>query len=406
MVRNVVVVGAGQAGCSLVSQLRSDGFDGAITLIGDEPVPPYQRPPLSKKYLLGEMALERLYLKPESYYADQEIELITATPVAEIDRKSGEVVLADRRIAYDALALTTGARPRLLPPEIGGDLEGVYPVRTLADVDAMAPDVQAGRRVLIVGGGYIGLEAAAVCAMKGLHVTLIEMAPRILNRVASAETADFVRALHERHRVDIRESTGLARLIKAGSESGRVAGAELSTGQVLEIDFAIIGIGIVPDTRLAEAAGLTLENGIATDGRCRSSDPAIYAAGDCASFPYKGRRIRLESVQNAIDQAEHVAKVIMGTAEDYLPYPWFWSDQFDARLQIAGLSTGYDRTVVRPGHRPGGQSIWYFQGATLLAVDAVSDPKAYMQGKRWIEAGLSPDPSAVGDPDQDLKTLA
>ena len=275
-------------------------------------------------------------------------------------------------------------------------------MRTLADGDAMAPGVMAGRRVLVIGGGYIGLEAAAVCALKGLTVTLIELAPRILQRVASPATSDVLRDLHQGHGVDIRETTGLERL--TGGE--RVDGAILSTGARLEIDFAVIGIGIVPDTRLAEAAGLMLENGIAVDGRCRSSDPAIFAAGDCTSFPYKGNRIRLESVQNAIDQAEHVARMIMGSQEDYLPYPWFWSDQYDVRLQIAGLNTGYDRTVLRPGHRPGGQSIWYFRGDTLLAVDAISDPKAYMQGKRWIEAGFSPDPAAVADPDVDLKKLS
>jgi len=402
MAHRVVVVGGGQAGAALVARLRNDGFTGAVTLIGDEPVPPYQRPPLSKKYLLGEMAGERLYLKPASFYDDQEIELVTGTPVAAIDRAAREVVAGDRRIPYDSLALTTGALPRLLPAAIGGALEGVYPVRTLADVDAMAPEVRAGRRVLVIGGGYIGLEAAAVCALKGLTVTLIELAPRILQRVASPATSDVLRDLHLGHGVDIRETTGLERL--TGGE--RVDGAILSTGARLEIDFAIIGIGIVPDTRLAEAAGLMLENGIAVDGRCRSSDPAIFAAGDCTSFPYKGNRIRLESVQNAIDQAEHVARVIMGSPEDYLPYPWFWSDQYDARLQIAGLNTGYDRTVIRPGHRPGGQSIWYFRGNTLLAVDAISDPKAYMQGKRWIEAGFSPESTAVANPDVDLKTLS
>ena len=402
MAHRVVVVGGGQAGAALVARLRNDGFTGAVTLIGDEPVPPYQRPPLSKKYLLGEMAGERLYLKPASFYDDQEIELVTGTPVAAIDRAAREVVAGDRRIPYDSLALTTGALPRLLPAAIGGALEGVYPVRTLADVDAMAPEVRAGRRVLVIGGGYIGLEAAAVCALKGLTVTLIELAPRILQRVASPATSDVLRDLHQGHGVDIRETTGLERL--TGGE--RVDGAILSTGARLEIDFAVIGIGIVPDTRLAEAAGLMLENGIAVDGRCRSSDPAIFAAGDCTSFPYKGNRIRLESVQNAIDQAEHVARVIVGSQEDYLPYPWFWSDQYDARLQIAGLNTGYDRTVIRPGHRPGGQSIWYFRGNTLLAVDAISDPKAYMQGKRWIEAGFSPDSTAVANPDVDLKTLS
>jgi 3-phenylpropionate/trans-cinnamate dioxygenase ferredoxin reductase subunit len=402
MADRVVVVGGGQAGAALVAKLRNDGFDGAVTLIGAEPVPPYQRPPLSKKYLLGEMTEERLYLKPAGFYPDHGIELVTGTEVTAIDRAAQEVVAGGRRFPYDALALTTGALPRLLPVAIGGDLGGVYPVRTLADVDAMAPEVVAGRRVLIIGGGYIGLEAAAVCALKGLKVTLIELADRILQRVAAPATSDFVRALHRSHGVDIRESVGLERLTGAG----RVDGAVLSTGETLGIDFAIIGIGIVPDTRLAEAAGLTLMNGIAVDGRCRTSDPAILAAGDCASFPYKGARIRLESVQNAIDQAEHAARAIMGAEEDYLPHPWFWSDQYDARLQIAGLGTGYDRTVIRPGHRPGGQSIWYFRGDTLLAVDAISDPKAYMQGKRWIEAGVSPDAEALADPESDLRSLA
>jgi 3-phenylpropionate/trans-cinnamate dioxygenase ferredoxin reductase subunit len=401
MADKVVVLGGGQAGAALVAKLRNDGFTGALTLIGDEPVPPYQRPPLSKKYLLGEMSEERLYLKPASFYDEHDIELVTGTTATTIDRAARVVVTGSRNFSYDWLALTTGALPRMLPAAIGGTLASVYPVRTLADVDAMAPEVVAGRRVLIVGGGYIGLEAAAVCAQKGLAVTIIELAPRILQRVASPATSDFVRALHQGHGVDIRETTGLERL--TGEE--RVDGAILSTGERIDIDFAIIGIGVDPNTRLAEAAELNIENGIAVDGRCRTSDPAIFAAGDCASFPYKGNRIRLESVQNAIDQAEHAAKVIMGADEDYFPYPWFWSDQYDARLQIAGLNSGYDSTVIRPGHRPGGQSIWYFRGNTLLAVDAISDPKAYMQGKRWIEAGFSPSSNAVADPAIDLKSM-
>jgi len=401
MASKVVVIGGGQAGAALVARLRNDGFAGEVTLIGAEPVPPYQRPPLSKKYLLGEMTEERLYLKPAAFYAEQGIRLITGTEAAVIDRDRREVAAGGERIPYDALALTTGALPRLLPAAIGGTLGGVYAVRTLADVDAMAPEVVAGRRVLIVGGGYIGLEAAAVCALKGLKVTLIELAPRILERVASAATSDAVRALHRDHGVDIREGTGLERL----EGQGRVQAAVLAGGERLDIDFAIIGIGIVPDTRLAEVAGLALENGIRVDGRCRTSDPAIYAAGDCASFPYKGGRMRLESVQNAIDQAEHAARVIMGTEADYAPMPWFWSDQYDARLQIAGLGTGHDRTVTRPGHRLGGLSIWYYRGDTLLAVDAISDPKAYMQGKRWLEAGISPDPAALADPAVELRSL-
>jgi len=402
MADRVVVVGGGQAGAALVAKLRGDGFQGAITLIAREPVPPYQRPPLSKKYLLGEMAEERLYLKPASFYADNGIELVLGTTAVSIDRAARQISSRDRSWPYDALALTTGARARQLPGALGGELQGVYVVRTLADVDAMAPEVVEGRRALVVGGGYIGLEAAAVFAQKGLKVSVIELAERILQRVASAATSDFVRDLHQRHGVDIRESTGFARL----SGIDRVDSAVLSTGERLAVDFAVIGIGIKPDVRLAEAAGLTVDNGIAVDGRCRTSDPAIYAAGDCASFPYGGRRIRLESVQNAIDQAEHAARAIMGSEEDYRPHPWFWSDQYDAKLQIAGLNAGYDRTVIRPGHRPGGQSIWYFRGPDLLAVDAISDPKAYMQGKRWIEAGVSPDPKALADPEVDLKGLA
>jgi 3-phenylpropionate/trans-cinnamate dioxygenase ferredoxin reductase subunit len=401
MTDRVVVIGGGQAGAALVAKLRSDGFTGRITLIGEEPVPPYQRPPLSKKYLLGEFTRDRLFLKPESFYAEHDVELRLGTPATAIDRGMREVVAGGRRIPYDVLALTTGALPRRLPPETGGALPGVHVVRTLADIDRLAPEVTAGRRALVVGGGYIGLEAAAVCAMKGLAVTLIELAPRILQRVAAPETADCIRALHRAHGVEIRESTGLERL----EGTARVEAARLATGERLACDLVIVGIGIAPDTRLAEAAGLVIDNGIAVDGRCRTSDPAILAAGDCASFPFRGTRVRLESVQNAIDQAEHAARVIMGAGEAYAPVPWFWSDQYDAKLQIAGLNLGYDRTVLRPGHRPGGQSVWYFRGEEFLAVDAVNDPKAYMQGKRWLEAGVSPDPGAVGRPEVDLRSL-
>lgn len=234
----------------------------------------------------------------------------------------------------------------------------------------------------------------------GLETTVVEMAPRILNRVASAETASFFRDLHRSEGVDLREGVGLNRLT---GKDGRVTGATLSDGSELTIDFVIAGIGVTPDTRLAEVAGLAIDNGIATDASARTSDPDIYAAGDCASFPWRGGRIRLESVQNAIDQAEHVAAAMMGSTEPYTPAPWFWSDQYDCKLQIAGLNTGYDRTVTRPGSRPGGLSVWYYAGAELRAVDAMSDPKAYMTAKRWIEAGQSPDPERIADPEIDLK---
>ncbi|MDP5336289.1 MAG: NAD(P)/FAD-dependent oxidoreductase [Paracoccaceae bacterium] len=398
---HVVVVGAGQAGSSLVAKLRNSGFDGSITLIGAEPVPPYQRPPLSKAYLLGDMALDRLFLRPESFYAEHRIDLRLNTRVTGIDRAARTLALNGEVMSYDHLVLATGSDPRRLPASIGGALDGVFVVRDLADVDAMAPHVVQGKRALIVGGGYIGLEAAAVAAKRGLEVTLVEMADRILQRVAAPETSDFFRALHQGHGVTIREGIGLDRLLG----EGHVTGARLSDGTELAVDLVIVGVGITPATALAEAAGLEIENGIKVDAQGRTSDPAIWAAGDCASFPWKDGRIRLESVPNAIEQAECVAENIMGADKGYIAKPWFWSDQYDVKLQIAGLNAGYDRTVVRPGDKPGSQSVWYFRGDELLAVDAMNDPRAYMIGKRLIEAGQSPAPAAVADPDTPLKSL-
>ncbi len=398
----IVVIGAGQAGAALSAKLRGLGHQGPLTLIGAEPEPPYQRPPLSKAYLLGEMAKERLWLRPPAFYAEQGIDLRTGLAAVAIDRAARLVHLSDgSSLPFDRLALTTGAVPRRLPAAAGGDLGGVFTVRTLADVDAMAPALGAGARVLVIGGGYIGLEAAAVARKLGLQVTLVELAPRILARVASAETAHWFRALHESHGVDLREGTGVTRL----EGEGRVSAAVLTDGTRLPVDLVIAGIGVAPDTALAAAAGLAIDNGIAVDGCGQTSDPAIFAAGDCASFPHDGGRIRLESVQNAIDQAECVAGNMLGDATPYLPQPWFWSDQYDAKLQIAGLNAGHDRIVVRPGGRPGTISHWYYRSGRLISVDAMNDPRAYMVAKRLIEAGISPDPALVADPATDLKAL-
>lgn len=398
---HVVVIGAGQAGASLVAKLRTEGFDGQITLIGQEPVPPYQRPPLSKAYLLGEMEEERLYLRPAAFYADHAIALRTSTTATAIDTSANTVTLSDGEvIAYDALALTTGSRPRRLPAAIGGDLPGVLTMRDLADADRMSPYLVAGNRVLIVGGGYIGLEAAAVCAKKGLKVTLVEAAPRILQRVAAPETSDYFRALHTAHGVAIREGTGLDRL----TGDSHVTGARLADGTELAIDFALVGVGIIPNTDLAAAAGLAIDNGIQTDTHCRTSDPRVWAAGDCATLMWKGARIRLESVGNAIDQAECAALNIMGRATDYVPQPWFWSDQYDCKLQIAGLNTGYDSVHIRQTDGDA-RSHWYYAGDRLIAVDAMNDSRAYMIGKRLIEMGKSPAPAVVTDPATDLKPL-
>ncbi len=397
---HVVVIGAGQAGAALVARLRAGGHAGAITLIGAEPAPPYQRPPLSKAYLMGEMEAERLWLRSAEFYAEQDITLRLGQPVTAIDPAARTVTLGGETVAYDQLALTTGSHPRRLPAAIGGDLPGVYTVRTLADVDAMKAEFAPGRRLVIVGGGYIGLEAAAVAAKLGLDVTVLEMAPRILQRVASPETSDYVRALHTAHGVKILESTGLDRLLG----DRRVTGVRLASGAELPADFVIVGVGILPGTALAEAAGLAIENGIKTDDYGRTSDPHIWSAGDCASFPWAGGRLRLESVGNAIEQAEMVADNMLGKVTPYTAHPWFWSDQYDTKLQIAGLNTGYDRIVTRG---PAGEAVsfWYYRGDTLLAVDAMNDPRAYMVGKRLIEMGKSPDPAAIADPATQLKAL-
>ncbi|NJM83231.1 MAG: FAD-dependent oxidoreductase [Tabrizicola sp.] len=397
---DVVVIGAGQAAAALVAKLRALGHAGAITVIGDEPAPPYQRPPLSKAYLLGEIGKERLWLRSPEFYEENRIALRLGQPVTAIDRIAKSVTLGDEALPYDALALTTGATPRRLPPAMGGALEGVYTVRTLADVDAMKAEFDPGRRVIIVGGGYIGLEAAAVAATRGLDVTVIEMAPRILQRVAAPETAEYFRALHAAHGVRILEATGLDHL----TGQSRVSGARLASGQELPADFVIIGIGIVPNTGLAEAAGLAIDNGIRTDALGRTSDHGIWAAGDCASFPWRGGRLRLESVGNAIDQAEAVAANMLGAGLPYQATPWFWSDQYDCKLQIAGLNSGHDRVVTRQADG-GGVSFWYFAGERLLAVDAMNDARAYMVGKRLIDRGQSPAAGVIADPATDLKSL-
>jgi 3-phenylpropionate/trans-cinnamate dioxygenase ferredoxin reductase component len=397
---NVVVIGAGQAASALAAKLRNLGHVGAITLIGDETAPPYQRPPLSKGYLLGEIGEERLWLRSPEFYAENAITLRLGAPVTAIDRAARTVTVQGETVDYDHLVFATGSIPRQLPAAIGGNLAGVHVVRTLMDVNAKKHRFVPGARVVIVGGGYIGLEGAAVASKLGLDVTVIEAAPRILQRVASPETSDYFRALHQAHGVKILEGVGLDRILG----DSHVNGVRLADGCELPADFVILGIGIRPATDLAEAVGLTIDNGIATDSHGRTSDPHIWAAGDCASFPWKGGRLRLESVGNAIDQAEVVAANIAGADAPYVAQPWFWSDQYDCKLQIAGLNTGYDRIVTRQGEGDA-VSFWYYGGDALLAVDAMNDPRAYMVGKRLIEMGKTPDPVAVADAETNLKAL-
>jgi 3-phenylpropionate/trans-cinnamate dioxygenase ferredoxin reductase component len=395
----IVIIGAGQAAASLAARLRSKGHAGAITIIGAEPLAPYQRPPLSKAYLLGEMPLDRLMLRGDEFWADQKITLRLGQRVTAIDPAAKTLTAGDEVLGYEQLALTTGATPRRLPAAMGGDLPGVITVRNLADIDGLKPLCRAGAAMVVIGGGYIGLEAASVASKLGMMVTVIEAAPRILGRVASPETASAIREMHDAHRVRILEGVGIEALVG----SNHVTAVRLAGGAEIPADIVITGIGVTPDTQLADAAGLACENGIAVDAFGQTSAPAIWAAGDCASFPYGSGRLRLESVGNAIDMAELVADNMLGAGIAYVPKPWFWSDQFDEKLQIAGLNTGYDRIVTRTSES--GQSFWYYAGETLLAVDALNDSRAYMVGKRLIEAGRSPDPVAIADPATDLKAL-
>ena len=398
--QQVVIVGAGQAGAAAAAKLRALGYAGSITLIGAEAAPPYQRPPLSKAYLLGEMEEARLWLRAPEFWDEAQITLKLGAAVSAIDTTAQTVRVGDEVLGYDALILTTGSTPRRLPADVGGDLAGVYVVRSLADVDAMRPEFVAGRRLVIIGGGYIGLEAAAVGRKLGLEVSVIEMAPRILQRVAAPETSSYFRKLHEDQGATIMESTGLDRLLG----DTHVTGVRLKDGRELPADFVIAGVGITPNTAEAAAAGIAIDNGIRTDAQGRTSAANVWASGDCASFPLNGVQARLESVGHAIDHAELVADNIMGAARDYVPAPWFWSDQYDTKLQIAGLNTGYDQIVTR-GPVGDAVSFWYLKAGVLLAVDAMNDSRAYMVGKRLIESGRTPDMARVADLATDLKAL-
>lgn len=399
----LVVIGGGQAAFALVAKLRALKDERPITIVASEASLPYQRPPLSKKYLLREMSLDRLLYRAEGWYGEHDVDIRLSTTVTDLDRDASRVMLSDgTSLDYETLAFATGATPRRLPASVGGDLDGVFTVRDFRDADLLAEEMKPGRRALVVGGGYIGLEAAAVARTLGLEVTVIEMADRILQRVASAATSGIVREIHRSRGVDIREGTGLNRLV---GENGRVTGVELSDGSVLPVDLVIVGIGVTANDHLAHDAGLETAGGIVVDSHGRTSDPAIFAMGDCAVQPWGNMRIRLESVQNAVDQAEAVAAVIAGGVEPYAPKPWFWSDQYDVKLQIAGFGLGHDETIVRPGQREGSVSVWYFREGKLLAVDAINDAKAYVTGKKLLETGIHPDRAVIADPQSDLKAL-
>ena len=404
MTAPIVIVGAGQAAASFISRHVALGSQQPVLLIGDEAHPPYQRPPLSKKYLLGKLERERLFIRPLEWYADQAVELRFDTRVDAIDRDLKKIITSGGdTVEYDKLLLCTGASARSLPTDIGGTLDRVFTLRSIADIDKISPQFQAGRKLLIVGGGYIGLEAAAVSRQSGLEVTVLEMADRILQRVAAAETSNYFRDLHSGHGVDIRESVRMTRLL---GEDGAVRAAELESGEIIDADLVLVGIGSSPNTELAQAAGLDCDNGIRVNEICQTSDLSIFAAGDCTSFIRNGQQIRLESVQNAADQGDLVARVLAGEAATYTALPWFWSDQYDCKLQIVGLNQGHDQTVIRPGTNASSMSVWYYRDVELLAIDAMNEPKSYAFGRKIIEAGKHPSAAQVADPATDLKALA
>ena len=403
MAGRLVVAGGGQAAFALIAKLRALKDERPITVIAGEASLPYQRPPLSKKYLLREMDLDRLLYRPAEWYREHDIDIRLSTTVTAIDRAARTVTLSDgSTLDYETLAIATGSTPRRLPDAVGGNLDGVFTVRDFTDADRLAEEMKPGRHALIVGGGYIGLEAAAVARSLGLEVTVIEMADRILQRVASAATSNIVREIHKSRGVDIREGTGLSRLV---GTDGRVTAAELTDGTAIPVDLVIVGIGVVANDGIAHEAGLAIGNGILVDAFGRTEDPAIHAMGDCAVLPYQGLNIRLESVQNAVDQAEAVAALLAGGSAPYEPKPWFWSDQYDVKLQIAGFGLGHDETIVRPGQREGSVSVWYFRQGKFIAVDAINDAKAYVTGKKLLDLGITPDRALLQDPAVDLKTL-
>lgn len=399
---HAVIVGASHAAAQLASGLRQLGWEGNISLIGQEPIPPYHRPPLSKAYLAGEKHSDELLIRPASFYEKSNIDLVLGTKVTAIDRANRRVELHDGgTIPYDRLALATGAKVRRLTVP-GTDLEGVFYLRDLNDVDRIRAHVGPGKSAVIVGGGYIGLETAASLRKLGLHVTVLEAMPRILQRVTAPEVSDFYSRVHAEEGVTI--VTGA--VVDALLGEGHVAGVRLADGSEHAADLVVIGVGILPATELAEAAGLEVDNGIVVDEYARTSDHAIVAAGDCTSHynPIYDCRLRLESVQNATDQAKVAASTLCGTLAPYHALPWFWSDQYDLKLQIAGLSQGYDRVVMR-GDSGSGRSFaaFYFRGDRLLAVDAVNRPKEFMFTRKALSAGQSLDPDRVGDEAVDLQ---
>jgi 3-phenylpropionate/trans-cinnamate dioxygenase ferredoxin reductase subunit len=404
MFGQIVIVGAGQAAVQAVDTLRRRGFTGKLTLIGAEPWLPYQRPPLSKKYLAGALERERLLIRPAHFFADHGITTHLGRRVADIAPRARHVRLDDGLVVpYDALLLATGSRPRRLPVP-GGELEGVHYLRSIADADRIRSGCSSGGRLVIVGGGYIGLEVAATARELGMEVTVLEMAERVMNRVTCPEVSAFYEAEHRRHGVEIRCNQTL-RALHGDTRTGRVRAVVTEQGGEYPADLVIIAVGVVPADELAKAAGLSCENGVVTEAHCRTSDEAIYAAGDCASHLNRqyGRHLRLESVDNAFEQGTTAALNLVGNDTLHDKLPWFWSDQFDLKLIIVGIAYGYDTVVMRGNPATRSFSACYLRGGELIAIDSINSPRDQMAARKLIAAHVRPHLDKLADAGVALK---
>jgi 3-phenylpropionate/trans-cinnamate dioxygenase ferredoxin reductase subunit len=404
---DVVIVGAGHGGAQAAVQLRQFGFDGSIAMIGDEPELPYERPPLSKDFLAGDKEFARMLIRPESFWAERHVTMITDALVTEVDADAKRVTTgAGDSFGYGALIWATGGHPRRLACE-GRDLGGIHAIRTRADVEALKNELGTAQTIVVVGGGYIGLEAAAVLSKLGKTVTVLEAMDRVLARVAGAELSHFYEAEHRAHGVTIR--TGVMVSAISGAND-RATGVVLDSGETVPADLIIVGIGIVPAVAPLLAAGAAgssaAPGGVDVDDHCRTSLPHVFAIGDCAVHTNSfagGAHIRLESVQNANDMATTVARLLTGNPKPYHAVPWFWSNQYDLRLQTMGLSTGYDATVLRGDVAARSFSVIYLKAGKVIALDCVNAVKDYVQGKALVEGGVIVDPAVLADVDVPLK---
>jgi 3-phenylpropionate/trans-cinnamate dioxygenase ferredoxin reductase component len=401
---DLVISGAGHGGGMAAVNLRQAGFTGSILMVGEEPDAPYERPPLSKAYLTGKMIAERLILRKPEYWTERNIDLRLGVSVTEVDAAGKTVRTSDGDvIGYENLVWAAGGRVRKLSCA-GHDLAGVYYVRTKADTDALRAALHPGCKLVVIGGGYIGLETAASARQLGCDVTLVEAFERVLIRVTCPQVSAFYEAFHRAEGVDIRTSAQ----VEALTGEGKVSGVKLAGGEIIPADAVVVGIGIVPNIEPLALAGLKTGNGICIDELCQTSDPSIFALGDCTDHPnaYAENRVRLESVQNALDQAKTIAGVITGTSKPYADLPWFWSDQYNLKMQTAGLALNYDSTVMRGDPASNSFSIVYLRGGQIIAIDAINAIKDFMAAKSLIINKVTPDPVRLADSSISLKEFA